>query len=81
MESVCRSQAYRGFESLPLYKVFQRELEGFFIGENGGILLPKFFGEKKVYHSRSEWCMALCRAKFAFLKFSSNFTGIKTYLK
>jgi hypothetical protein len=56
-------------------------LEGFFNGENDGILIPKFFGEKKVYHSRSEWYMALCWAKFAFLKFSSNFTGIKTYLK
>jgi hypothetical protein len=30
LESVCRSQAYRGFESLPLYKAFQRELGGFF---------------------------------------------------
>ena len=47
MESVCRSQAYRGFESLPLYKAFQRELEGFFIGENDGILIPKVFENKK----------------------------------
>jgi hypothetical protein len=28
---VCRSQAYRGFESRPLYEAFQRELGGFFI--------------------------------------------------
>ncbi len=44
---MCRSQAYRGFESLPLYKAFQRELRGFFIGENDGILIPKVFENKK----------------------------------
>jgi hypothetical protein len=44
---VCRSQAYRGFESLPLYEAFQRELRGFFNGENDGILIPKVFENKK----------------------------------
>jgi hypothetical protein len=48
LESVYRPQAYRGFESLPLCKAFQRELGGFFDSIESQACLGERWNQKRI---------------------------------